>query len=66
MTDQIEKIAHALYLADLQYDGSGDRYAYLAKAALTFLVASRVPASAGLGSIPPTETSFAPLPLRQI
>ena len=41
MKDQIETIAHAMYLADLQYDGSGDRYAYLAEAALTSSVASQ-------------------------
>lgn len=35
MTDDlIEKAAHAMYLADLDYNpGDGDRYTYLAKAA---------------------------------
>jgi hypothetical protein len=28
----IEEIAHQLYLADLDYDGSGDKYRHLAKA----------------------------------
>jgi hypothetical protein len=35
MTDEIERLAHMLYLADLDYDGSGDKYGHLARSVIS-------------------------------
>lgn len=33
-SEEIERVAHMLYLADLDYNGSGGRYSHLARAVI--------------------------------